>query len=349
MGPILGVILLWLGGLSSASFYAPVHRIRNWAWATYWISLGFVAWLIMPMLGALLVSTDLFGILRTSPGVSLFQSYFFGVLWGFGGLMAALALRYLGLGLGNSIALGVCAIVGTVVPAVVEHKAGLLIATRGGQTILVGLVVCLLGIVLCGYAGVLKERSGAGVSNGSTPAGEFRFARGLFMAIFGGIASSFMAFSLISGAPIAQAAVDAGTPDVFKNIPVLVLSLAGGFTTNFIYALIVTMRNHTLGDYCLPDRKILLANFFWSAVSGVMWYAQYFFYGMGTTRMGQYDFASWSIFMSSIVLCANLWGLALKEWTQTDRKTKWVLWSGIAVLVLSICLIGLGNWIDQGA
>lgn len=344
MAQLFGAILLWLGGLSAASFYAPVHRVKQWAWATYWISLGFVAWIIMPTVGGLLVTNDLFQVLSESPMQAKLLAYLFGVLWGFGGLMAALALRYLGLGLGNSIALGICAIVGTLVPAFMDNKLGDLVSTQPGQVISLGLFVCLIGIVFCGWAGYLKEQTMTKTADDS-PNNEFAFGKGLLVGIGGGIMSAFMAISLAAGDPIAKVSLAHGTQEVFANIPILVFSLAGGFTTNFIYTMILNIRDKRMGDWFLADKGLLLCNLFWAVVSGLMWYGQYFFYGMGTTQMGDYKFASWSIFMASIVICANLWGIALKEWKQATPKTKGVLWIGILILIVSICLVGWGNYL----
>ena len=158
MNQCQGIVLLLLGGLSAASFYVPSYKIKKWSWETYWISLGFIAWIIMPTVGGMLSTPDLWGILHNSPVSSMAKAYVFGALWGFGGLMCGLALRYLGLSLGQSISLGVCAIVGTLVPAGLEGKLGLLVSTVPGAVVLLGLFVCLVGIALCGYAGVLKEQ-----------------------------------------------------------------------------------------------------------------------------------------------------------------------------------------------
>src|SRR5690606_10226690 len=155
---LLGLILHTIGGFSSASFYLPSAKLRKWSWQTYWISLGFVAWIIMPAAGAWLTVPGLRRTLSESSASSMVWTYVFGVLWGFGGLWSGLGLRYLGLSLGQSISLGVCAIVGTIVPAFLENKAGMLINSSSGMITLAGFVVCLAGIACCGYAGLLKDR-----------------------------------------------------------------------------------------------------------------------------------------------------------------------------------------------
>lgn len=342
MEQIIGILLLSLGGLSSASFYVPSHKVKKWSWETYWITLGFVAWIIMPTVGGLMTTKDLWGILRQSSASSMIGAYIFGAGWGFGGLMCGLALRYLGLSLGQSISLGVCAIVGTLVPAMLDGKIGLLVSTTPGLVVLFGFLVCLGGIALCGYAGILKERLLTDEQKKESIK-DFALVKGLIVAVFGGIMSASMALAFTTGQPIAGEAVKTGTADVFKNMPILVLALAGGFTTNFVSTMIVTAKNKAFGDYVVKPRGTLLMNYFLALISGVMWYGQYFGYGTGATKMGQYSFASWSIFMAAIIIFSNLWGIVLKEWSLVDRRTRVFLWLGIFVLIVSVVMIGVGD------
>jgi len=342
MEQIIGIILHSIGGFSSASFYVPSHKVKKWAWETYWITLGFVAWIIMPTVGGLLTTPDLWRILGGSPRNSMLWSYLFGILWGFGGLMCGLGLRYLGLSLGQSISLGVCAIVGTIVPAIIDKKIGMLFTTIPGAVVLLGFLVCLAGIAFCGYAGVLKERLLTEAEKKESVK-EFSAAKGLTLAIFGGVMSACMALAINAGKPIGLQAASVGTSPVFVNIPIFVLALGGGFTTNFVSAMILSAKNKSFGNYTLRPLSTLLANYFFAVISGLMWYGQFFFYGMGTTKMGRFDFASWSIHMASIIIFSNLWGLWLKEWTLVNAKTRGYLWMGIITLLISVIMIGIGN------
>lgn len=342
MEQLFGIILHAIGGFSSASFYVPSHKLKKWAWETYWITLGFVAWMLMPTVGGLLTTPDLWSVLGNSPRGALLGAYIYGVLWGFGGLMAGLGLRYLGLALGQSICLGVCAIVGTIVPAVIDHKIGMLFRTGPGLIVLLGFLVCVAGIVCCGFAGVLKERL-LTEEEKKASVKEFAAVKGLLFAVFGGVMSACMALAINAGQPIAEAATKAGTAKVFTAIPIFVLALAGGFTTNFFSALILSSRHKSFGDYTLRPRSTLCFNYFLALISGLMWYGQFFFYGMGTTKMGKFDFASWSIHMASIIIFSNLWGLWLQEWAHANRQTRTYLWIGIITLLISVVLIGMGN------
>lgn len=345
---MIGIVLFAIGGLSSASFYVPSYKVKSWAWETYWITLGFIAWIIMPIAVGIATTPDLWAILRASPTSSLVGTYVCGALWGFGGLMCGLALRYLGMSLGQSIALGVCAIVGAIVPAILHNKIGDLVSTTSGHVVLLGLLICLAGIALCGYAGVLKERMLSDAEKKESIK-DFSLAKGIVVAIFGGIMSASMAVAYSYGEPIAKAAVDAGTKKIFENMPLSVMALAGGFTTNFISTMIITARKKAFGDYVVRPTSTLMLNYFLALISGIMWYGQYFFYGTGATKMGEYSYAGWSVFMASIIIFSNFWGLLLKEWKLVDNRTRVYLWSGIAVLVLSIVTIGIGDGLKKKA
>lgn len=346
MAQLLGILFHWIGGFSSASFYVPINKVKQWSWAVYWISLGFVAWIIMPTIGGIITTPDLFEIFRQSQTEHMVGPYILGIFWGFGGLMSGLGIRYMGLALGQSISLGVCAIIGTIVPAIIGNQMGILITTVPGGIVSFGLIICVFGIYFTGRAGVLKDRL---LSEEEKKIGvkEFSMSKGLIMAIGGGVLSAFMAFAFMAGKPIAEVALNSGTDHVFMNNPVLVFALGGGFTTNFVYAMIICSRNKTFGDFVLRDKKILSVNYLMAILSGLMWYGQFFFYGMGTTKMGKFDFASWAIHMSSIIIFSNLWGLYLKEWSAVNQKVRNNLWIGISLLILSVLLIGLGNYLES--
>lgn len=342
MSQLIGIIFHFIGGFSSASFYVPYNFVKKWSWQIYWISLGFVAWLVMPWVGGFLTAPQLMDILRESPLNSKILTYAFGVLWGFGGLGAGLALRYLGLSLGQSISLGVCAIVGTIVPAIMDNKFALLFSSTAGIIIIAGFIVCIAGIIFCGYAGVLKDKN-LTKEQKQESVKEFSAAKGITMAVLGGIMSACMAIAIKLGEPIAHLAIEKGTQTVFMNNPSYVFILAGGFTTNFIYSTI--SRSRTKSDTAFREQpsKTFYRNSFLAILSGIMWYGQFFFYGMGSTKMGEFDFASWSIHMASIIIFSNLWGLWLKEWQLVSKNVLKYLLLGILLLILSVVLIGIGN------
>lgn len=340
--PFLGVSLHAVGGLAAGSFYIPYKGVRNWAWESYWLVGGVLSWIVAPWLVAWLTAPDLIGVLAGAPPASMLWSYTFGVLWGIGGLTFGLSMRYLGISLGYAVALGFCAALGTLIPPIFSGAIGGMMAGQSGRVVLAGVVLCLAGIAVCGRAGILKERELSAESKAQTIA-EFNFARGIWVAVLAGVMSACMAFGIAAGKPIAELAVKNGAAPLWQNTPVFIVILAGGFTTNCIWCLFLNWRNRTGGDYLNADGSPLLANYLLSALAGVTWYLQFMFYGMGTTQMGRYDFASWTLHMAFIIVFSNLWGLALREWKGCSRKTLAWIAAGLLVLVASTIVIGYGN------
>ena len=343
MNPILGVIFHAVGGLAAGSFYTPCKKIKGWAWETYWLVLGIFAWIIAPLVMAYVLTPGFVGIIKGVPLSVVFWSYFFGVLWGIGGLTFGLTMRYLGISLGVSVALGFCAVFGTLVPPIFAGEfMGLVTSVSGGIT-LAGVAICLLGIVICGKAGMMKERDLSAEEKAEGIA-EFDFKKGLWVAIVAGVLSACMAFAFQAGDPMQKLAVKQGVPAVLSNIPMLVVILLGGFTTNCVWCVWLSIKNRTFTDYGKANEGGSLGmNYGLCLMAGVLWYLQFFFYGMGSTQMGDYDFSSWSLHMAFIIITSNVVGLLTREWKGSSPKTIQVVITGIIVLILSTIVIGLGT------
>lgn len=339
INPLSGVILHAIGGFAAGSFYAPLKKVRAWAWETYWLVMGVAAWLISPLVVASITTPALFRVLSASPPKALFWSYFFGVLWGIGGLTYGLTMRYLGMALGVAVALGFCAVFGTLMPPIFEGEFDGLMVTPAGRTILGGVLVCLAGILVCGLAGRRKEQE---VSEEQKKEGveEFALGKGFVMATVSGILSACFAYGLAAAKPIAELSVQMGTKGLYSNNAGLVVILLGGLTTNLVWCLQLAFRNKTFSDY----RSGSPVNYLLCALGGAIWYHQFFFYGMGMTKMGEkYGFSSWSLHMAFIIVFSNLWGIYFKEWKGASRGTRAMVWSGLAVLIVSTIIIGYAN------
>jgi L-rhamnose-H+ transport protein len=382
MNPALGVFFHWLGGLASASFYVPYRGVKNWAWETYWLVGGFFSWIIAPWILALTMTHDLIRVLHEAPASSLFWAYAFGVLWGLGGLTFGLTMRYLGMSLGMAMVLGYTAAFGTLMPPIFRGEfATEVLGTHSGLIILGGVAVCLLGIAFAGAAGVSKEREMSSEQKRASIK-EFDLRKGLLVATFSGVMSACFAYGLAAGDPIKAITVQHGTPALWQGLPVLVVLLAGGFTTNFIWCLILNTRNRTGYQYfeseirgrvparseehiletatdapaeemavavaVAPQTAVkapMLANYLLSALAGTTWYMQFFFYTMGETQMGRYKFSSWTLHMASIIIFSTLWGIALKEWRGAGVRTKLLVAFSLLVLVSSTVIVGYGNYV----
>jgi L-rhamnose-H+ transport protein len=346
MNPLLGIFYHAIGGFAAGSFYIPFKRVKYWAWETYWLLGGVFAWIISPWIVSLIFVPDPELLFRGLSFEVLFWPYFFGVLWGIGGLTFGLTMRFLGMSLGMALALGLTATFGTLIPPIYFQQIEQLIGTVSGRITLAGVAVCLFGIAVTGRAGILKDKE---VSEAKKKENieEFDLKKGIWVAIFAGIMSACFAFGIAAGKPIADHAISTGTPVLFSNSPIFILIMAGGFTTNFIWCIVLGIKNNTIGDYIRIRNLNYFRNFLFSALAGITWYFQFMFYGMGTTKMGNYDFASWSIHMSFIIVFSNMWGLILKEWSGSSKKTIRIIITGLLVLVFSTLVIGLGNYVQQ--
>ncbi len=355
--PFLGVVLHAIGGLAAASFYIPFKRVRNWSWETYWLVGGVFSWIIAPWMLALVIAPKTIAVLAETDGKTLLWTYFFGVMWGIGGLTFGLTMRYLGIALGYAIALGFCAAFGTLIPPIYSGEISRIIQANSGQVVLLGVAVCLVGIAASGVAGISKEHE-LSEEQKKASVEEFSFFKGLLVAVFCGVMSACMSFGFAAGKPIAELAVKQGVPPLWQNLPVLVVVLLGGFTTNCIWCLALNFKNRSGGEYfsgkpnhptVTGGNSPLQANYLLCAAAGIVWYFQFFFYSMGTTKMGQYDFSSWTLHMATIIIFSTLWGVALKEWRGTSARTHLLIGIGLAVLIASTIVVGYGNYLGVSA
>ena len=353
MGAIFGVLFHFIGGFASGSFYIPYKKVRGWSWESYWITGGVFSWLIVPPIAAYLTIPNFSTIITNASGSVIFWTYLMGLLWGIGGLTYGLGVRYLGVSLGSSIILGLCSVFGSLIPSVYYNYNPTtgkdtihdLMTTTWGQLVLLGLAVCVLGIVICGKAGGMKDKDLKGQVQENT---EFNLALGLIVSVISGVLSACFSFGIEAGSSMAKIANDvwmaqnAGQGEfLYRNNVIYVVILWGGLTTNFLWCMYLNFKNKSFGDYT-NERTPLFKNYLFSAIAGTTWFLQFFFYGMGESRLGN-GASSWILHMAFIILVANSWGLVLHEWRGVSKKTMTTIGVGILTIILSVLIVGYGN------
>jgi L-rhamnose-H+ transport protein len=360
MQALLGVIFHFIGGFASGSFYIPYKKVKGWAWESYWLVGGVFSWLIVPPLAAAITIPNFTEIIAHTQGGILLLTYFFGVLWGIGGLTYGLGVRYLGVSLGSSIILGLCSVFGALIPSVYyqfnpypgKDTISDMVNNSWGQFVLLGLLICVIGIIICGKAGAMKDQdlkaSGKGMDNQS----EFKIGLGLTVSIISGILSACFAFGIDAGKVMAEEAnqiwklANPGAGAfLYQNNVTYVIILLGGLTTNLIWCVLLNVQNKTFSNYT-DSSKPLLKNYVFSAIAGTTWFLQFFFYGMGESKLGN-GASSWILHMAFIILVANSWGLALNEWKGIQKKTLTTIIVGIMIIVLSVLVVGYGNYLRE--
>ena len=325
---IIGLLIIAVGAFCQSSSYVPINRIKEWSWESYWIVQGVFAWLVFPFLGALLAVPE---------GRSLMEAYmahpadalwamFFGVLWGVGGLTFGLSMRYLGVALGQSVALGTCAGLGTILTPIFTGNTGDLTAP-----VIVGVVVTLLGIGIIGYAGNLKSAS-LSEEEKKQAVKDFNFTKGITVALLAGFMSACFSIGLGFG----ESLCFAESAEIYKTLPATFMVTLGGFMTNAVYCFFQNSKNKTWGDY--GKQGLYANNLMFCALAGILWYSQFFGLSLGKgflTSSPVLVAFSWCILMSLNVTFSNVWGIILKEWKGCSRKTIVTLLIGLVVLIVS--------------
>lgn len=335
MDVLLGLLIIAIGSFGQSSSYVPIKKIKSWEWENFWLVQGIFAWLVFPLLGALLAVPEggsLFSLL--SSGGAL-MSIIYGVLWGVGGLTFGLSMRYLGVALGQSISLGTCSAFGTLFPALM---AGTYLFHGEGLVLLLGVCITLAGIAVIGYSGSLRSRS-MSEEEKKAAVKDFALTKGLLVALLAGVMSACFALGLDAGSPIKEAALSANVNPLYAGLPVILLVTFGGFLTNAAYCFWQNIKNGTTKDYFKVSPSLFINNVLFCMLAGVLWYSQFFGLEMGksffTDNAVLMAFA-WSILMSLNVVFSNLWGIILREWAGADRKTLVTLGIGLLILIFSI-------------
>ena len=361
MQTLLGIIFHSLGGMSSGSWYMPYNWVKKWRWEIYWIIGGLFSWLIMPYVAVLITTPNWQGIISAADPSTIRLTYILGVLWGIGGLTYGLGIRYLGMSLGNSVLLGITSLVGSLGLPVLRNVGNLgevlpagdtfadMLGSTSGRVILFGILVLMVGIFLSGKAGLMKDKDLADVKEGVNS--EFKLTKGLVIALISGILSAFFSFGIDAGKEMGEQVRTLAVENnfafvsdgkyLFENNIIFLVILWGGLTTNLIWSVILILKNKTGGDFV--DKKApLLKNYLFCALAGTTWFLQFFFYGMGETKIGN-GASSWILHMSTIILTANAWGFYRKEWQGVSKKTRTTIFLGIGLILFSIIIMGIAK------
>lgn len=333
---LIGLLIIAVGAFCQSSCYVPINKIKDWSWESYWIVQGVFAWIIFPLLGALLAvpaGESLCGLFSNADPFMLWMTVLFGALWGVGGLTFGLSMRYLGVALGQSIALGTCAGLGTILGPVFLNIFFPELDALSSLTLSVwiGVIVTLLGIAVIGVAGAMKART-LSEEEKKAAVKDFNFPKGITIALLAGFMSGCFNVGLTFGADIQFA----NSEPMYATLPATLLVTLGGFVTNAIYCFYQNSHNKTWSDY--GKKAVWGNNILFCALAGLLWYSQFFGLALGKGFIPE-DSALYTlafcILMALNVVFSNVWGIILKEWKGCSRATIAVLITGIIILIIS--------------
>lgn len=336
---VLGLLIIAIGSFCQSSSYVPIKKVRDWSWESFWLVQGIFAWLVFPFLGALLavpVGHSLCDLLTSENTFRIWMTILFGALWGVGGLTFGLSMRYLGVALGQSISLGTCAGLGTILGPVMLNiffPEGHYLAQLTAAVI-IGVVVTLIGICIIGIAGGMKSKS-MSEEEKKEAVKDFNFPKGIAIALLAGVMSGCFNVGLEFGSTITFA----DSAEIYRTLPATFFVTLGGFVTNAVYCLFQNARNHTFGDY--GKTSLYANNILFCCLAGALWYSQFFGLSLGKGYLAGSPTLltfSWCILMALNVTFSNVWGIILNEWKGTTAATRMVLVVGIIVLIISTFL-----------
>jgi L-rhamnose-H+ transport protein len=343
MEVINGVLFHAAGASSAALCYTPQKKVSGWSWQTYWLTQAFICWFVLPLLVAWITIPQLLTVLKEAPASAMQKSFFLGMAYGIGGTAFGIAIRYVGFSLTYAIAVGISCVLGTLLPPLVHGTLGEVLQGNGASFLIMGISMGAVGIALCGLAGRNKEKD---LDKLHGIKSEFSLAKGLPLCLLAGVLSALYGFSLDQGQPIADVAFKYGAGNFQGNV-IYIFSNTGAFVATVAYCLYLHKKENTFRQFFGSGNSSLGKNYFLSVLTGFLWYGQFFFYGLGHVRMGDYKFSSWAIHMIMLVLLSAVSGLIMREWKSCSSKTMRLLWIALLVLIASVLLLTYGNYLGE--
>jgi L-rhamnose-H+ transport protein len=343
--PILGTLLHAVGGASASTCYLPNHKTKQWSWGTFWLLQATFAWLLMPLLLGWLTVPGFFEVLQKSPSGAFWGAFLLGGVYGFGGMSFGYAIRNIGYSLTYTIGIGISAVLGTLTPIIMRGQVGEYFSRPGSGIVLIGMVLSVIGVSLCGWAGFKKESDLGELKNSV----HFNMTTGLTLAIIAGLLSAVFNISLEVGKPISDLAAHYGAGN-FEGNAKMIVSTSGCFVVNLVWFVVLGIKDKSLKEFTKSSGIALeqrVKNTLWSALAGTLWCGQFFFYGLGHEQMGNFQFISWVLHMSMLIFFSYIVGLLMKEWKQVSKRTYLILILALITLFISSAIISYGSYYGE--
>ena len=340
---LTGLFLIAIGAFSSGSFAMPFSKIEGWKWESYWLIYSIAAYILFPAIACLLFAPGFLEIYNEVPSGIIIRVFLLGAIYGIGNLSFGLSLRYLGISLGYALSLGLMLAIGTLIPPLLDGRLKVMMENSGGNLLIAGVMVAIIGIALTGTAGFLKDKSISDAKKKESVS-EFNYLKGVVAALLVGVTGSAMALGFEQGIPIAEIAGQQGINPLFVTMPVMFVLLSGTFVTTVVWCIYLGIRNKSLGNYVkgITDGK-LPANYLFSLLAGLLWFSQFILFGMGKSKMGPFTFTSWGILMGLTIVFATLWGLYRKEWKGASPGIIILMIISLLIIIVASYLIGISG------
>jgi len=347
MSALTGVLFHAVGASSASLCYTPQKKTRAWSWQTYWLAQALFCWLLLPVIGAWITIPHLGEVLSEAPPDAMYKSFLLGAAYGIGGTAFGVAIRFVGFSLTYAISVGISCVLGTLLPPLIHGQLADILSKAGSGWLVTGIAIGALGITMCGFAGRFKEKD---LEKNKNNLAAFSLSKGLPLCFLAGVLSAVYGFALDQGQPIADIAAKYGAGQFQGNV-IYLFANTGAFLSTAIYCLYLHAKQKTFSEYKgiskATGNRALSLNYVLALATGILWYGQFFFYGLGHTRMGVYKFSSWAIHMIMLVLFSTVVGLLFKEWKGVKKRTQWSLVLAVMILILAVITLTYGNYLGM--
>lgn len=332
---LIGFILVSIAGIFHGSFILPMTMTKNWQWEHSWLVFSILAMIVLNWLLTLIFIPNIFWIYRDLPAGTLLTLILFGLGWGTGATMFGIGMEKLGMSLGYPIMVGLVASIGAVIPFLVFHSAEVL--TIKGLLLGIGMILVILGVIICSRAGSLKQRNLGKKKIERKDA----FLAGLLVSIGAGILCSFPNIGFSFGSAIKDRAVESGVPVSLAGNAIWALFFTVGSIINIGYCIFLIIRNKNVSQF---KANMSFRNIQWGLIMAVLWIASFYVYGVSISKLGNLGIViGWPLFRSISIIAGNLWGVWKGEWKGATVKSKNTLILGIFVLIIAIVVIASGT------
>jgi L-rhamnose-H+ transport protein len=312
----------------------PLKYLRGWRWENAWIIFSLVALILIPWMLAFARVPDLLGVYSSVKIGDFAMPFIYGAGWGVAQVLFGLAVLRIGMALSFATTIGLGAALGTMVPIVSRHPE--VLRTLHGEVLLVGVVLMVIGVLVCSWAGQRREREQKGKT---VDAKRGSFVSGILMAAGAGLLSPMLNYALAFGDTFVLEALrhHATRPDA--PYAVWPIALAGGAVPNLAYSGWLVYRNKSWGTFLPLWPQILLGT-----IMGALWMGSVASYGTASTLLGVLGASiGWSIYQISMILTSNIAGWISGEWRGVTWQSRFALWGGLILLGSATLAITYGN------
>lgn len=340
MSTFIGITAAVISGILNGSFAVPMKLNVKWEWENTWLLYSVSALIVLPLIIVMWTVPGLLNIYRDVPNDVLVQTFLLGFGWGLGAVTFGLGLYMVGLSLGYTIMIGVIAVTGSLIPMLVHNPGSLL--TAGGVVIILAMMVTVAGVILCGIAGLIREK---GLQEEIVEQDKrHKFKLGFLVCLVSGILSSMLNLAFDFGAPIAEVAkihIGPSSTAFRANNAIWFLALLGGFVPNLLYCGYLLLSKGSWKRYGEFGTGLY---WFWGFLMGAIWMGCIVLYGAGASSFGKLGTTvGWLILMAVAVLVGNLWGVITGEWKAAPKKAQQRMMQGLLLLIGSVMLVGWGK------